>query len=134
MTAGASAAPNRQERRRLILVRDGARCVWCRRAVDSGLVAATTEHVLPKVKGGPSWIENEVVACARCNRARGHTLPAEWLEECRRRGWEPDGAAVLRALERLEAAIAERGGQRRARPYLRSQLRRLRRLVPEASG
>lgn len=134
MTAAASAAPSRQERRRQILVRDGARCVWCRRDVDAGLVAATTEHVLPKVKGGPSWIENEVVACARCNRARGHTTPAEWLEECRRRGWEPDGAGVLRALERLEVAIAARGGQRRARPYLRSQLRRLRRLVGDDPG
>lgn len=130
MTAAASAAPGRRERRRQILGRDGARCVWCRRTVDTGLVAATTEHVLPRVKGGPSWIENEVVACARCNRARGHTTPAEWLEECRRRGWEPDGETVLRALERLDAAIAERGGQRRARPYLAGQLRRMRRLVP----
>jgi CRISPR/Cas system Type II protein with McrA/HNH and RuvC-like nuclease domain len=129
VTGAASAAPGRQERRRQVLVRDGARCVWCGRPVDVGLVRATTEHVLPKVKGGPSWIENEVVACARCNRSRGHATPAEWLEECRRRGWEPDGAAVLRALERLEAAIAERGGQRRARPYLQSQLRRLRRIV-----
>ncbi len=131
MTGAETAAPGRQERRRRILVRDGDRCVWCGRTVGAGLVAATTEHVLPKVKGGPSWIENEVVACARCNRARGHTTPAEWMEECRRRGWEPDGAAVLRALERLEAAIAERGGQRRARPYLDSQLRRMRRLVIE---
>lgn len=132
MTTAGTAAPGRPERRRQILERDGARCVWCGRDIDIGLVAATTEHVLPKVKGGPSWIENEVVACARCNRGRGHTTPAEWLEECRRRGWDADGAAVLRALERLEAAIAERGGQRRARPYLRSQLRRLRRLVPDA--
>lgn len=131
MTTAASAAPGRRERRRQILERDGARCVWCRRDVDAGLVAATTEHVLPKLKGGPSWIENEVVACARCNRARGHTTPAEWLEECRRRGWEPDGVGVLRALERLDAAIAARGGQRRARPYLRAQLRRMRRLVPD---
>lgn len=131
MTAAASAAPGRRERRRLILERDGARCVWCQRDVDAGLVAATTEHVLPRVKGGPAWIENEVVACARCNRARGHATPAEWLEECRRRGWEPDGVGVLRALERLDAAIAARGGQRRARPYLRAQLRRMRRLVPD---
>ena len=90
-------------------------------------VRATTEHVVPRIKGGPSWLENEVAACARCNRARGHTTPAEWLDECERRGWVPDRAAVLASLERLEAAIAERGGQRRARPYVASQLRRLRR-------
>ncbi|WCO67069.1 HNH endonuclease [Iamia majanohamensis] len=129
MASGEVAAPGRQERRRRILRRDGDACVWCGRQVDAGLVAATTEHLVPRVKGGPSWIENEVVACARCNRSRGHTTPAEWLEECRRRGWEPDGAAVLRGLERLEQAIGARGGQRRARPYLRSQLRRMRRLV-----
>ncbi len=129
MTTGEVAAPSRQERRRRILRRDGDACVWCGRRIDVGLVAATTEHLVPKVKGGPSWIENEVAACARCNRARGHTTPAEWLEECRRRGWEPDGIAVLRGLERLEGAIHRRGGQRRARPYLRSQLRRVRRLV-----
>lgn len=129
MTGPALGAASRQERRRLILGRDGDRCVWCARRVDTDLVAATTEHLVPRVKGGPSWIENEVVACARCNRGRGHTTPAEWLEECRRRGWEPDGATVLRTLERLDAAIATRGGQRRARPYLASQLRRLRRLV-----
>jgi hypothetical protein len=88
-------------------------------------VRATTEHVVPRVKGGPSWIENEVAACGRCNRARGHLTPAEWLDECDRRGWAPDRAAIVRALVALDAAIRARGGQRRARPYLAGQLRRL---------
>jgi hypothetical protein len=35
---------------------------------------------------------------------------------------------VIAALERLQAAIVERGGQRRARPYIDSQLRRLRKM------
>lgn len=116
----------RPERLARILERDGPRCVWCGREVGAGLVRATTEHVVPRVKGGPSWIENEVAACRRCNGRRGHRTPAEWLDECERRGWEPDAAAVLAALERLEGAIARRGGQRRARPYVASQLRRLR--------
>ena len=103
-------------------------CLWCGRALG-GLVPATRDHVVPRVKGGPSWPQNEVAACARCNRARGHTSPADWLEECRRRGWEPDGAALLALLTSLEHAIRERGGQRRARPYLDGQLRRLRRRV-----
>jgi 5-methylcytosine-specific restriction endonuclease McrA len=118
----------RRERLRLVLERDGAACVWCRRLIDTDLVRATTEHVVPRIKGGPSWLENEVAACARCNRERGHRTPADWIDECERRGWEPDVEAVVRALTALQEAIAERGGQRRARPYVATQLRRLDRL------
>jgi len=115
--------PNRTQRL-AAAARDGERCVWCRRPC-AGLVRATTDHLVPKVKGGPSWLENEVVACGRCNRERGHSSPADWIAECRRRGWEPDVDAVAAALAELERAIAGRGGQRRARPYLAAQLRRL---------
>jgi hypothetical protein len=115
----------RRARLELVLERDGPRCVWCGRVVGRGLVEVTTEHVVPRIKGGPSWIENEVAACRRCNGQRGHLTPAEWIDECERRGWAPDRAAVVGALRLLERAIAERGGQRRARPYIRSQLRRL---------
>jgi 5-methylcytosine-specific restriction endonuclease McrA len=118
------AQPGRPEQLRSAVERDGSRCVWCRRDC-TGLVRATTDHLVPKVKGGPSWLENEVVACGRCNRERGHTSPTDWLAECERRGWDPDAAAVGSALHALDRAIAERGGQRRARPYLASQLRRL---------
>jgi hypothetical protein len=121
-----SADLGRRARLARVLERDGSRCVWCARALEVGLVEATTEHVVPRIKGGPSWIENEVAACRRCNGQRGHLTPAEWLDECERRGWEPDRAAIVGALERLQAAIAVRGGQRRARPYVASQLRRLR--------
>lgn len=119
-------APSRRERLARALVREGGRCLWCGRALG-GQVAATTDHVVPRVKGGPSWEENEVAACGRCNRARGHIAPADWLEECRRRGWAPDGAALLAVLTSLDEAIRRRGGQRRARPYVDAQLRRLRR-------
>lgn len=108
-----------------ILDRDGAECIWCRRPIDVGLVEATTEHLVPRIKGGPSIIENEVAACRRCNGQRGHVTPAEWIDECERRGWEPNRAAVVAALRRLETAFAERGGMRRIRPYVASQLRRL---------
>lgn len=123
----AAARPlNRRQRLARILDRDGSHCVWCRRGVDTDLVAATTEHVVPRIKGGPSWLENEVAACRRCNGARGHRTPSEWADECERRGWQPDLDAVIGSLERLESAIAQRGGQRRARRYVDSQLRRLR--------
>jgi len=122
---------SRSARMRLILERDGTRCVWCRREIDTDKVLATTEHLVPRIKGGPSWFENEMAACARCNRERGHRTPADWIDELERRGLEPDRDAVLRALHLLQEAIAERGGQRRARPYVVSQLRRLERGRPQ---
>jgi hypothetical protein len=119
-------ALDRAARLEAAVARDGPTCIWCGRAL-SGHVTPTTEHVVPRVKGGPSWLENEVAACRRCNAERGHTAPVEWLEECLRRGWPADEARLARILTQLAEAIAVRGGQRRARPYLESQLRRLRR-------
>ncbi len=119
-----STQPGRAERLLAAARRDGEHCVWCRRPC-TGLLRATTDHLVPKVKGGPSWLENEVVACGSCNRERGHASPTDWMAECERRGWEPDAAAIGRALRALDRAIVERGGQRRARPYLAAQLRRL---------
>jgi hypothetical protein len=123
--------PGRAERLVAVLDRDGRTCIWCGRAFTA-LVPPTTEHVVPRVKGGPSWLENEVAACRRCNAERGHRGAVEWLEECRRRDWRPDAARLQRSLVALEQAIAARGGQRRARPYLDGQLRRLRRLPAAA--
>ncbi len=117
---------NRRKRLEEILERDEPTCVWCRRPVAVDLVAATTEHVIPRLKGGPSWMENEVAACKRCNGRRGHKNLADWADECERNGWEPDRARLIRTLEALESRIARQGGQRKARPYLATQLRRLR--------
>lgn len=103
--------------------------MWCRRDIDTDLVVATTEHLVPKIKGGPSWLENEVAACRRCNGERGHRTPAEWVEECRRRGWDPHVFVLVRTFESFQERVARDGGARRARPYVVSQLRRLRRLA-----
>jgi hypothetical protein len=109
-----------------LLARDGGTCIWCGRPFGA-LVRPTTEHVVPRLKGGPSWLENEVAACGRCNGERGHRGPVDWLEECLRRGWDADAPRLGRALTALAGAIARNGGQRRARPYLDAQLRRFRR-------
>jgi hypothetical protein len=126
-------ALDRVARLRAAVERDGPTCIWCGRAF-SGQVTPSTEHVVPRVKGGPSWLENEVAACRRCNSERGHTAPVEWLEECARRGWQPDEVRLTAVLTALATAIGERGGQRRARPYLDAQLRRLRRRSGGATG
>ena len=122
-------APGRRRRLELILDRDGSTCVWCGCEVDTPLVQATTEHVVPRLKGGPSWLENEVAACNRCNGRRGHRNLVDWADECDGSGWTVDRHRLVRVLESLDARIAEQGGQRKARPYIRSQLRRLRRQI-----
>ncbi len=118
---------DRRERMALIIARDGPTCVWCARPFDTRLVRPTTEHLVPRIKGGPSWMENEVAACRRCNNERGHRSLGEFADECEGLGRSPDVTRVIAALEALQTAIAERGGQRRARPYIAGQLRRLRR-------
>jgi hypothetical protein len=115
----------RAERLVRIMDRDGAHCVWCRRSLGPGHRDASLEHLVPRLKGGPAWPENELCACRACNRRRGHTAPDVFLADCEARGLAPDRAAVERGLLRLREAIEARGGQRRARPYLASQLRRL---------
>jgi 5-methylcytosine-specific restriction endonuclease McrA len=126
---GVQAAPqlNRADRLHAAIARDGPACVWCARPFGD-LVRPTTEHLVPRVKGGPSCLENEVAACRRCNSQRGHQSIAQWAEECRRRGWQPALDRIERALTSLDVAIAARGGHRRARPYIAHQLRRLARL------
>mmetsp|Transcript_23536 Transcript_23536/g.35601 ORF Transcript_23536/g.35601 Transcript_23536/m.35601 type:complete len:186 (-) Transcript_23536:296-853(-) len=79
-TFGGKQQPNRRERMELILDRDGCTYVWCRTPLT--IDTATTDHLLPKIKGGPSWIENELASCRTCNKKRGHTMPLEWLDEC----------------------------------------------------
>jgi len=114
---------DRADRLRAVLLRDGDRCVWCGRPFTA-LVQPTTDHLVPKVKGGPSWLQNEVAACRRCNGQRGHQTPIDWLDECERRGWSPNRGALEAALSDLRSAIDQRGGQRRAARYLDSQRRR----------
>ena len=117
----------------LILERDGPWCVWCSAPLDTApgpnsLNPPTTEHLVPRIKGGPSWMENELAACRRCNGERGHQSVSGWLNDCIGMGRTPRTDVIIAALERLQEAIHERGGQRRARPYIASQLRRLRNL------
>lgn len=115
----------RRERLELILARDGHECVWCRRPLAPGDRLLSLEHLIPRLKGGPAWPENELAACRACNRARGHTAPAAWLADCEARGLAPNREVVERTLLALRDAIGVRGGARRARPYLDGQLRRL---------
>ena len=92
----------RAERLDAAIARDGGTCVWCGCAFDHRS-RPTTEHVVPRVKGGPSWLENEVAACRRCNGERGHRGAVDWLEECLRRGWPFTNAFHTKFAEYMEA-------------------------------
>jgi hypothetical protein len=85
----------RPERLARVLERDGSECVWCRRPLALGDRMLSVEHVVPRLKGGPAWAENEVPACRGCNRSRGHIAPAPWIEACEARGLHPNREAYL---------------------------------------
>lgn len=81
--------------------------------------------MIPRVKGGPSWLENEVAACRRCNADRGHASPVQWLAEVRARGLEPREDVLVAALVRFADRVRAEGGAHRARAALRSELRKV---------
>ncbi len=108
----------------VIVARDGDGCVWCSRPFDHR-VRPTREHVIPRIKGGPSWLENEVAACARCNRERGHATPVQWLDQVRSVGRTPRPEVIEAALVRLAERIRADGGARRIRRTLAAELRKL---------
>lgn len=116
----------RERRMKLIAERDGGRCVWCGRPLVAGRPPPVSiDHVVPRLKGGSAWLENEVLACRACNRRRGHRAPTLFLGDCEARGLSPDRAAIRRSVAALAQAIERRGGQRRARAYVARELRRL---------
>ncbi len=61
--------------RRNLFVRDGSRCQYCRRPLESSEV--TVDHVRPRAQGGRSSWENCVLACVACNRRKAHRTPEQ---------------------------------------------------------
>jgi 5-methylcytosine-specific restriction endonuclease McrA len=105
-----------------IIERDGAHCAWCGAA--RWRRDLTIEHVLPRSAGGVTTPDNALVACRRCNRARGSRPVVAYVRSLRAQGIEPVVPAIRRALERLSAS-----GRRRHRAYGERQLELLRRVA-----
>jgi len=55
--------------RAAVLVRDGARCRKCRRAINLEM-----DHIVPLSKGGKTEEANLQTLCRRCNRAKSRKL------------------------------------------------------------
>lgn len=111
-------------RRDVLIARDGNACVWCGQPFTR-MNRPTTEHLIARVKGGPSWLENELLACRRCNATRGHASPVQWRDELRARGLNPNDAVINAALTRLADRVATDGGAWRIRRTLAAELRKI---------
>lgn len=119
-----------QARLEHLLELGGSRCAWCGYDLEKPNARPTRDHVVPKIKGGPTRLENEVASCGSCNRQRGHASPSQFIETSRRdRGLDPNAALVADQLEALDAAIAREGGMRKIRDYVTREARRVRELA-----
>lgn len=56
--------------------RDNYRCRYC----GNNQVPLTVDHAILWQKGGPSIEDNLVTSCKKCNKIRGETPYAEWLQ------------------------------------------------------
>lgn len=106
-------------------------CVWCGYDLTKPNARPVRELLVPKVKGGPTRLENEVASCSSCNQKRGHsTSPSQYVETCLdERGLEPNAALVADQLDALDAAIQRDGGMRKIRDYVTREAKRVRGLV-----
>lgn len=52
--------------------RDGPHCHYCKKPLPHA--KRTIDHVVPKSLGGPSSLDNYVLACGGCNRKKGSTV------------------------------------------------------------
>lgn len=108
----------------------GGRCAWCGYDLAKPSARPTRDHIVPKIKGGPTRLENEVASCGSCNRQRGHASPSQFIEASRRdRGLDPNAGLVADQLDALDAAIQRDGGMRKIRDYVTREAKRVRDLV-----
>ena len=111
----------------------GGRCAWCALDLTHARARPTRDHIVPKVKGGPTRLENEVAACGACNRLRGHASPSSFVSDSRlSRGVTPQVRLIADQLERLQEVIRTEGGMRRIRDYVAREARRVRELAKDS--
>ena len=69
--------------RRMVIERDGLRCVFC----DEDLTNAEVhlDHVVPESQGGETRYANLQVTCRKCNLAKGVLNEAEFTRRLRER-------------------------------------------------
>lgn len=93
--------------RRAICRRDGGRCFYCLRRLQSSL--AVLDHVVPQAEGGDDSVRNLVACCQHCNEEKKVQLAADFLRALYRssRLTAPEldeRLAALAALQHSQAA------------------------------
>lgn len=63
---------------RQIRERDGHSCVYCGATAETAGAAMHLDHLTTRKRGGADTAANLVVACRRCNSARGNMTLAQW--------------------------------------------------------
>ena len=77
--------------RRMVIERDGLRCVYC--GVDLLKNEVHLDHVVPESRGGPTSLNNLQVTCGKCNLEKGVLSESAFENKLRTR--------AIRILDRL---------------------------------
>ena len=77
--------------RRMVIERDGLRCVYC--GVDLVKSEVHLDHVIPESQGGPTSYANLQVTCGKCNLEKGVLSESAFENKLRTR--------AIRILERI---------------------------------
>ena len=107
------------------------KCTWCGFDLAKPNARPTRDMLVPKLKGGPARLENEVAACSSCNQLRGgRHSPSQFIEASRNeRGLQPNAALIADQLDSLDEAIQREGGMRKIRDYVTREAKRARDLA-----
>lgn len=73
--------------RRNVFLRDGYRCQYCHIRLPTAEL--TTDHVIPRSRGGATTWDNVVTACGPCNRKKGNKSLAQARMTLRRPPMRP---------------------------------------------
>lgn len=56
------------------------RCAYCGKELTLGTIDCTVDHIVPKIKGGSSDIDNLALACHTCNCLKNNRTLLEFQE------------------------------------------------------
>ena len=79
-------------------------------------VIATTDHLMPKSRGGSDSVKNLIVMCGSCNMDKGDRSPSQWIKSRAGRGLKLTKAAI-KTLHDAEFASQKQYSKQRKRDH-----------------